>query len=194
MGRGSQRYILYHSFAHNRAQSVWHTAANVSIETLGQTIPGIDMSKRATVIQVLESFLEDTAALTFLLTSTKWMDLFPLKISYSDPVLCCSVLSNSATLRTLACQGPLSMGILQARILEWVAMPSSRFRSCNCSYCVYKNLRSSWASQVVLLVKNLPANAGDIRDIRGKVWSLGQEDPLEEDMATHSSILAWRVP
>ena len=26
------------------------------------------------------------------------------------------------------------------------------------------------------------------------VWSLGQEDPLEEKMATHSSILAWRIP
>ena len=32
----------------------------------------------------------------------------------------------SATLWTLACQAPLSMGILQARILEWVAMPSSK--------------------------------------------------------------------
>ena len=31
-----------------------------------------------------------------------------------------------ATSRTVACQAPLSMGILQARILEWVAMPSSR--------------------------------------------------------------------
>ena len=27
-----------------------------------------------------------------------------------------------------------------------------------------------------------------------QVWSLGWEDPLEEDMATHSSILAWRAP
>ena len=27
-----------------------------------------------------------------------------------------------------------------------------------------------------------------------KVLSLGQEDPLEEGMATHSSILAWRIP
>ena len=27
-----------------------------------------------------------------------------------------------------------------------------------------------------------------------KVWSLGQEDPLEEEMATHSSILAWKIP
>ena len=26
------------------------------------------------------------------------------------------------------------------------------------------------------------------------VWSLGPEDPLEEEMATHSSILAWRIP
>ena len=27
-----------------------------------------------------------------------------------------------------------------------------------------------------------------------RVWSLGREDPLEEGMATHSSILAWRIP
>ena len=27
-----------------------------------------------------------------------------------------------------------------------------------------------------------------------RVWSLGQEDHLEEGMATHSSILAWRIP
>ena len=27
-----------------------------------------------------------------------------------------------------------------------------------------------------------------------QVWSLGQEDPLEEEMATHSSIFAWRIP
>ena len=27
-----------------------------------------------------------------------------------------------------------------------------------------------------------------------QVWFLGQEDPLEEEMATHSSILAWRIP
>ena len=26
------------------------------------------------------------------------------------------------------------------------------------------------------------------------VWSLGQEDPLEEEMASHSSILAWKIP
>jgi len=40
---------------------------------------------------------------------------------------------------------------------------------------------------VALAVNNLPANAGDKRD---SVQTLGQEDPLEEEMATHSSILA----
>ena len=37
--------------------------------------------------------------------------------------------------------------------------------------------------------KNLPAIAEDTRDV-----GLGWEDPLEEEMATHSSILAWRTP
>ena len=41
------------------------------------------------------------------------------------------------------------------------------------------------------MVKNPSASAGDIRDL---VSSLGQEDPLEEGMVTHSSILAWRIP
>ena len=38
------------------------------------------------------------------------------------------------------------------------------------------------------MVKNLPASAGD------EVWSLIQEDPLEKEMAMHSSILAWEIP
>ena len=41
-------------------------------------------------------------------------------------VLSRSVLSDSVTPWTVALQAPLTMGILQARILEWVAMPSSR--------------------------------------------------------------------
>ena len=41
--------------------------------------------------------------------------------------------------------------------------------------------------QVVLVVKNLPARTGDIKDT-GSI--AGQEDPLEKEMATHSSILA----
>ena len=44
---------------------------------------------------------------------------------------------------------------------------------------------------MVLVVKNLPTNAGDTET---QVQSLGREDPLEEGMATHSSVLAWRIP
>ena len=47
------------------------------------------------------------------------------------------------------------------------------------------------------MVKNPPANAGDLRDMsvgNTRVRSLGQDDPLKEGMATHSSILARRIP
>ena len=44
---------------------------------------------------------------------------------------------------------------------------------------------------MALMVKNPPANAGDVRDV-GSV--LGWEDPLGEDMETHSSILSGRIP
>ena len=44
---------------------------------------------------------------------------------------------------------------------------------------------------MVLVVKKPPANAGDVRDTGSiPVW----EDPLEEGIALHSSILAWRTP
>ena len=39
-----------------------------------------------------------------------------------------------------------------------------------------------------LVVKNLPG----IQETQ--IWSLGQEDPLEKEMATHPSILAWEIP
>ena len=47
------------------------------------------------------------------------------------------------------------------------------------------------ASQVAHGVKNLPA----VQEMQ-EMWvrSLGQEDPLEEGVATHSSILAWIIP
>ena len=46
----------------------------------------------------------------------------------------------------------------------------------------------SWASLVAQMVKNMPA--------MWKTWVqfLGWEDPLEEGMTTHSSILAWEIP
>ena len=41
---------------------------------------------------------------------------------------------------------------------------------------------------MAIVVKNSSADAGDVGSIPG------QEDPLEEGMATHASILAWRIP
>ena len=45
-----------------------------------------------------------------------------------------------------------------------------------------------WDFPIAQMVKNLPA----VQETQ--VRSLGQEDPLEKEMATHSSILAWRIP
>ena len=73
---------------------------------------------------------------------------------------------------------------------------------CTCASQSFLEKRSQWdvtvilyieyiytymASQGALVVKNLPANARDVGD-EGR--SLGWEDPLEEDMAIHSSVLA----
>ena len=116
--------------------------------------------------------------------------------------------------RDCSSPGSSAHGILQARILEWVTMPSSR----NIFMVVYDSLvdkesvcnagdpnsipgsgRSAgewigyllwyfWASLVVQLIRNLPAMQ------ETQVWFLGQEDPLKKGKATHSSILAWRNP
>ena len=48
--------------------------------------------------------------------------------------------------------------------------------------------KQCWISLLTQMLKNLPATW------ETRVQSLGQEDPLEEGMATHSSILAWRIP
>ena len=47
-----------------------------------------------------------------------------------------------------------------------------------------------WASQVMLVIKNLPASVGDIRDA-GSVLGLGRF--LEKEVTIHSSILAWKT-
>ena len=64
----------------------------------------------------------------------------------------------------------------------------------NVGMCVQEGSRrkshiiTTWASPLAQLVKHLPAVQ--------ETWvrSLGREDPLEKEMATHSSILAWRIP
>ena len=85
-------------------------------------------------------------------------------------------------------------GILQARILEWVAFPVSRgssrprnrIQGSNPGHPPLQGLYSGfWASQGILVVENLPVNVGDVRDM-GSI--------LEEGAATNFSILAWKVP
>ena len=55
-------------------------------------------------------------------------------------------------------------------------------------FLLFKTLNKVGASLVAQLVKNLP--------VMQETWVqfLGQEDPLEKGMTTHSSILAWRIP
>ena len=71
-------------------------------------------------------------------------------------------------------------GIFQAKVLELVAISFSRGFS--------QPTDGTWASLVAKLVKNLPV----MQETR--VQSLGWEDLPEKEMATHSSICAWRIP
>ena len=50
------------------------------------------------------------------------------------------------------------------------------------------SMEAHWASLTAQMVKNLP--------VMQETWgpSLGREEPLEKEMDTHSSILAWRIP
>ena len=48
-----------------------------------------------------------------------------------------------------------------------------------------------WTSHTQLVVTNVPVDAGDVRHT---ARFLGWEDSLEDEMATHSGILAWRIP
>ena len=76
-------------------------------------------------------------------------------------MLCCawslSCVQLFATLWTVACQASLSVGIFQARILEWVAMPSSRGssrpRDRTQVSCIAGGFFTSWATREALMMK-----------------------------------------
>ena len=93
----------------------------------------------------------------------------------------CSVISDSLQ--------PQVHGILQARILEWVAFPFSRGSSQPSDQIQVFPVSSTG--------KESACNAETPVQFLGQetwVQSLGWEDPLEKGKATHSSILAWRIP
>ena len=84
-----------------------------------------------------------------------------------------SVVSDSTTPWTAAYQAPRSMGFSRQEYWSGLPFPSPRDFSGGSA------------------VKNPPA----VQELQEKrVQSLGREGPLEEEMATHSSILAWRIP
>ena len=124
------------------------------------------------------------------------------EVAQSCPTLC--------DLMDCSLPGSSVHGIFQARVLEWIAVPFSKEssrprdrtwvshivdrcctvcdlsqRSRNCAYICICVCRASLAAQ---RIKRLPA----VQETQ--VWSLGWQDSLEKEMATHSSILAWRIP
>ena len=86
-------------------------------------------------------------------------------------------------------------GLRNPGLQKWFKVHSSILASTHppesLSFPVSLPMRHRCASQVALVVKNPPT----MQETQEKqVRSLGQEDPLEEGMITHSSILAWRIP
>ena len=97
-------------------------------------------------------------------------------------------------------------GILQARTLEWVSGAYitlyGRDLFCRCP-CVkdmevdYPGL-SGWIPNAIISVLRASLVAQTVKHLPGmqetRLRSLGWEDPLEREMASHSSTLAWRIP
>ena len=86
-----------------------------------------------------------------LMVKYPWQETnFWLMIYACHSMLSCSVTSDSAAPWTVACQAPLFMGILQARILEWVAMPfstgSSQPRDQTQVSCIAGRFFTNWAT------------------------------------------------
>ena len=60
-----------------------------------------------------------------------------------------------------------------------------------CHTSIWIGHRYTWTSPTAEVIKSPPT----IQEMQETgVWSLGQEDPLEKQRATHSSILAWKIP
>ena len=126
--------------------------------------------------------------------------LFPwLKCSPSSSCVCVRLFAQlcPTLCDPVDCSLPASSAhrILQARILEWVAMHISSGSSRSgdgtvslMSPALAGGFFTTWASLVAQMVKCLPTMQ------ETQVQSLGREDPLEKEMAIHSSILAWRIP
>ena len=81
--------------------------------------------------------------------------------------------------------------VLHSYSLEWVIKISYLHQKYCLRFWFGGQPRLTRASPMAQQVKNPPATQ-EIQEM--SVWSLGQEDPLEEGMTTHFSILAWKIP
>ena len=74
---------------------------------------------------------------------------------------------------------------MRIKCTQWENILVNHISNNRLIYKIYKELRASLVAQ---MIKNQP--------VIEETWiqSLGQEDPLEKEMATHSSVHAWRIP
>ena len=111
--------------------------------------------------------------------------------------------------RLYSLPGSSISGIFQARILEWVATSFSRrsswpqdwtWVSCIVGRCftvwATRELQSTIKTTTQLLMTSLVAQLVNNLSTVQETWLpfLGWEDPLEKEITTQSSILAWRIP
>ena len=89
---------------------------------------------------------------------------------------------------------PVSSLLRETGKTGFFLLPSKFMKSCNGRFCTHRKdvkkhqVDKKQASLVAQMVKNLPAMQ------ETWIWSLGWEDALEKGVATHSSLLAWRIP
>ena len=109
----------------------------------------------------------------------------------------CSVISNSVAPWTIAHPAPLSMGILQTRILEWVAMPSSRGsswpRDRTHVSCIAGRFFTVWPTREVLGVSNVCVCVCVSRSVvsnSGIPWTVARQAPLSMGIL-QARILEW---
>ena len=88
----------------------------------------------------------------------------------------------------------IGQGTIVNLVIKYNGKQFQKYHICICIIESYKQKRVTlwnlvmYASLVAQRLKHLPAMQ------ETWVWSLGWEDPLEKEMATHSSIFAWRIP
>ena len=92
--------------------------------------------------------------------------------------------------RLFSSSSPSAIRVVSSAYLRLlIFLPAILIPACASSSSAFPMMCSAYrASLIAQLVKNLPV----VQETR--VQFLGQEDPLEKEMATHSSILAWRIP